>query len=86
MRLQGLIAFGIGLALTSGALAALAPTHPGRITEISVLIAANLAATVLRFLLYRHWVFGRPKRAPDAWHHQVPVHTTEMATQGERTN
>ena len=87
-QVKGLIAFGIGLALTSGALAVLGPTHPGRITEISVLIAANLAATVIRFLLFRHWVFGRPKRAPDAWHHQGPVivHTSEMATQGERTN
>ncbi len=87
-QVKGLIAFGIGLALTSGALAVLGPTHPGRITEISVLIAANLAATVIRFLLFRHWVFGSPKRAPDAWHHQGPVtvHTSEMATQGERTN
>jgi putative flippase GtrA len=84
-QVKGLIAFGIGLALTSGALAVLGPTHPGRITEISVLIAANLAATVIRFLLYRHWVFGRPTRAPDAWHHQGTVHTTAMATQGERT-
>jgi hypothetical protein len=74
--------------LTSGALAALAPTHPGRITEVSVLIAANLAATVIRFLLYRHWVFGRPKRATDAWRDPgiSTVHTSEMATQGERTN
>jgi len=83
-QVKGLIAFGIGLALTSGALAALG--HPGRIAEVLVLIAANLAATVLRFLLYRHWVFGKPKRALDAWHHQGTVHTTEMATQGERTN
>jgi len=87
-QVKGLIAFGIGLALTSGALAVLG--HSGRIAEVSVLIAANLAATVVRFLLYRHWVFGRPKRAPDAWRHQDPVissvHTTEMATQGERTN
>ena len=83
-QVKGLIAFGIGLALTSGALAALG--HPDRIAEVSVLIAANLAATVLRFLLYRHWVFGKPKPAPDAWHHQGTVHTTEMATQGERTN
>ena len=38
-----------------------------------MLIAANLAATVIRFVLYRHWVFGRPRRAPDAWrrHGQV---------------
>ena len=89
-QVKGLIAFGIGLALTSGALAALAPAHPGRITEVSVLIAANLAATVIRFLLYRHWVFGRPKRVPDAWHHRgqeiSTIHTSEMATQGERTS
>ncbi len=89
-QVKGLIAFGIGLALTSGALAALAPAHPGRLAEVSVLIAANLVATVIRFLLYRHWVFGRPKHAPDTWHHQgqviSTVHTSEMATQGERTN
>jgi putative flippase GtrA len=89
-QVKGLIAFGIGLALTSGALAALAPAHPGRLAEVSVLIAANLVATVIRFLLYRHWVFGRPKRAPDAWHHHglvvSTVHANEMATQGERTN
>ncbi len=89
-QVEGLIAVGIGLALTSGALAALGPTHPGRITEVTVLIAANLAATVIRFVLYRHWVFGRPRRAPDAWrrHGQVisTVRTNEMATQGERPN
>jgi putative flippase GtrA len=91
-QVKGLIAFGIGLALTSGALDVLhsGTAHPGRIAEVSVLIAANLAATVIRFLLYRHWVFGRPKRRPDAWHHQgqviSTVHTSEMATQGERTN
>jgi len=92
-QVKGLIAFGIGLALTSGALAALASAHPGRLAEISVLIAANLVATVIRFLLYRHWVFGGPKRTPEAWPDpgapaQVisTVHGNEMATQGERTN
>ncbi len=91
-QVKGLIAFGICLALTSGALA-LAPAHPGRLTEVGLLIAANLVATVVRFLLYRHWVFGGPKRAPDAWPGgtQVTMHpsdmaTQEMATQGERTN
>jgi len=59
-QVKGLIAFGIGLALTSGALAALhsGSAHPNRWTELSVLVAANLVATVIRFLLYRHWVFG----------------------------
>jgi putative flippase GtrA len=62
-QFKGLIAFGIGLALTSGALAALhsGAARPGRWTEVSVLIAANLVATVIRFLLYRHWVFGESR-------------------------
>jgi len=57
-QFKGLIAFGICLALTSGALAALG-TGAGRLAEVSALIAANLVATGLRFLLFRHWVFGR---------------------------
>jgi putative flippase GtrA len=63
-QVKGLIAFGIGLALTSGALAAL--HSPSRGLEISVLVAANLVATVIRFVLYRTWVFGRSK--PDRNH------------------
>ncbi|MFG3549252.1 glycosyltransferase [Streptomyces sp. NPDC047725] len=56
---QGLVVFGIGLALTSGSLAALsaASPEPAHSTELAVLVAANLAATVLRFLLLRAWVF-----------------------------
>jgi len=59
-QVKGLIAFGIGLALTSGALAAL-PAHTGRGLEVSVLVAANLVATVIRFVLYRTWVFGKSR-------------------------
>jgi putative flippase GtrA len=56
---KGLIAFGLGLALTSGSLAMLQAGHhhPGRVLEVSVLVAANLVATVIRFVLYRTWVF-----------------------------
>ncbi|KUO08743.1 bifunctional glycosyltransferase family 2/GtrA family protein [Streptomyces sp. DSM 15324] len=56
---QGLVVFAIGLALTSGSLVALnaATTQPAHSTELAVLVAANLAATVLRFLLFRAWVF-----------------------------
>ncbi|MEU5773305.1 bifunctional glycosyltransferase family 2/GtrA family protein [Streptomyces venezuelae] len=56
---QGLVVLAIGLALTSGSLAALdaASAHPAHATEVAVLLAANLAATVLRFLLLRAWVF-----------------------------
>lgn len=59
-QLQGLVVFGLGLALTSGSLAALAALAPGAAhwVELSVLVVANLAATVLRFLLLRIWVFG----------------------------
>ncbi|MFD5145910.1 glycosyltransferase [Streptomyces sp. NPDC058401] len=61
---QGLVVFAIGLALTSGSLAALgaASATPGHGTELAVLVTANLAATVLRFLLFRAWVF--PERRP----------------------
>jgi putative flippase GtrA len=64
---KGLITFGIGLALTSGALAALhsATPQPSRGLEVSVLVAASLVATVIRFVLYRTWVFGRSKSVYD---------------------
>jgi glycosyltransferase involved in cell wall biosynthesis len=55
-QFRGLIAFGAGLALTSGALAVLHSSS--RSLEVLVLITANLAATMLRFILYRGWVFG----------------------------
>jgi len=56
---RGLIAFAAGLALTSGALAALYATapRPGRAAELTVLVVANLTATLVRFGLYRSWVF-----------------------------
>ncbi|WNI16517.1 glycosyltransferase [Actinacidiphila sp. ITFR-21] len=56
---QGLVVFAIGLALTGGSLAALhaATPDPAHGTELAVLVAANLAATVLRFLLFRAWLF-----------------------------
>ncbi|MBM2619062.1 bifunctional glycosyltransferase family 2/GtrA family protein [Actinoplanes sp. LDG1-06] len=56
---QGLIVFGIGLGLTSGALALLGALHsaPAKPVELAVLILANLLATAVRFLLLRIWVF-----------------------------
>jgi putative flippase GtrA len=65
-QLRGLVAFGVGLAVTSGALAALhaTTTRPGRAAEVAVLIAANLAATAVRFMLYRSWVFRGAMDAP----------------------
>lgn len=63
---QGLVVFGLAWALTSGSLVLLAAEAPtaGRVTELVVLVVANLGATVLRFVLLRHWVF-RPRRPSD---------------------
>ena len=60
---QGLLVFGLGLALTSGSLSLLGSlaSRPPRLVEVAVLIAANLAATVLRFVLLREWVFAQPR-------------------------
>jgi putative flippase GtrA len=65
-QLQGLMVFGLALALTSGALAtlhALSP-RPARALELGVLTFANLVATVLRFVLLRSWVFRARRSAP----------------------
>jgi len=63
-QVEGLVVFGLGLALTSGSLALLTAvtTTPSRLVELSVLVGANAAATVLRFLLFRAWVF-HPRRS-----------------------
>jgi putative flippase GtrA len=62
-HLEGLTVFLLGLALTSGALALLGTlTVPGPVLELAILVLANLAATVLRFVLLRGWVFN-PRRA-----------------------
>ncbi len=56
---QGLLVFALGLGLTSGSLFVLnaLSSHPGRVLEISVLVLANAAATAVRFVLLRAWVF-----------------------------
>jgi len=54
-HVAGLVALAVALTLTSASLALLdvvAP-HRGRLTEIVVLVAANAAATLVRFLLLR---------------------------------
>ncbi len=56
---QGLVVFLVSLVMTSGSLAALhlADQQAARGAELAVLVASNLAATVVRFLLLRAWVF-----------------------------
>jgi putative flippase GtrA len=63
-QLQGLVVFALGLAMTSGALWLLDVfvTNPARSAELTVLVVANLAATLVRFLLLREWVFARRAR------------------------
>jgi putative flippase GtrA len=58
-HLEGLVVFGVGLALTSGSLAVLGhlTATPSQLVELTVLVAANAAATLLRFVLLRAWVF-----------------------------
>jgi putative flippase GtrA len=63
---QGLAVFGLALGVTASSLAllhALAPS-PSRPLELTVLVLANLAATVLRFVLLRGWVFRERRSAP----------------------
>ncbi len=57
---QGLVVFGLGLGLTSGALAALHAAAPAATAgaELAVVVTANLAATGLRFVLLRLWLYG----------------------------
>ncbi|MGZ8801104.1 MAG: glycosyltransferase [Mycobacterium sp.] len=62
-HLEGLIVFGIALSITSGALGLLHATTqaPHHLVELAVLVAANLLATTVRFVLLRGWVF-HPRR------------------------
>ncbi|QYN34327.1 bifunctional glycosyltransferase family 2/GtrA family protein [Pseudonocardia sp. DSM 110487] len=65
-QLQGLIVFALGLALTSGALAALHTWVPAasQAVELLVLIVANALSTLLRFVAYRSWIFRKPSARP----------------------
>ena len=62
-QVEGLVVFGLGLALTSGSLALLGALAPAAShgVELAVLVLANLGATLLRFVAYRAWVF-HPRR------------------------
>lgn len=65
-QVQGLAVFALALALTAGSLALLHHVAPdaSRALELSVLVVANLVATVLRFVLLRGWVFRERRSAP----------------------
>ena len=79
---QGLVVFAIGWGLTSGALALLAAAAPtaGRALQLTVLVLANLVATVVRFVLLRGWVFhDRDSHRPPA---ATPPRPARPATEG----
>jgi putative flippase GtrA len=59
-QIEGLMAFLVGLALTTGVLALL-PASASRWLELAGVIFANALATLVRFLLLRVWVFN-PRR------------------------
>ncbi len=61
-HLHGLLVFGFGLMITSGSLYLLHRFDPtvDKVVELSVLVLANLIATVVRFLALRQ-VFGRAR-------------------------
>jgi putative flippase GtrA len=58
-QLQGIVVFGVAWLITSGSLVALHAFHPtaGAHLQIAVLTAANLLATLVRFVMMRLWVF-----------------------------
>jgi putative flippase GtrA len=64
-HVQGLLVFALALALTSGSLGLLhtLDPHPSRLIELTALVSANAAATTLRFLLLRRWVFAPPRQS-----------------------
>ncbi|WP_093082559.1 glycosyltransferase [Pseudonocardia oroxyli] len=78
-QVQGLIVFGLALGLTTGALALLGALLPDahQAVEVAAIVAANLVATVLRFVLFRAWVF-RPRAAAGTAAAATPT-TTRIA-------
>ncbi|MBM7807638.1 putative flippase GtrA [Geodermatophilus bullaregiensis] len=65
-HLRGLAVLALTLTLTSGSLGLLhaVVAAPSRAAELTLLVAANAAAVLLRFLLLRGWVFRRHRPAP----------------------
>jgi putative flippase GtrA len=64
-QLEGGLAFAIGLALTTGAVAGLGLLAPNAShgTELAVLMGGNALATALRLVLLRLWVFNPRRRS-----------------------
>jgi putative flippase GtrA len=76
-QVQGLVVLGVGLVLTAGSLAVLHALAPdaSRALEVGVLVLANLGATLVRFLLFRSWVFSSARRGTTDRPVPVPAQT-----------
>jgi putative flippase GtrA len=59
-QVQGLIVFAVTLGFSSAALALLhgVSSHPGRWAETAVVAVATLAATLVKYLAMRRWMFS----------------------------
>ena len=80
----GLLALAVALVITSAALAGLeliAPRH-GRLTEIAVLVVANAAATLVRFLLLRSALIDRARSARMSPERSLATLSTSERTRG----
>ena len=88
-HVQGLVAFACGWALTASALALTAGLGHTPPMEVGVLTAANVLATVLRFVLLDRWVFRSATATPHT--HELGVRpsarciTQNPATADERS-
>lgn len=67
-QFRGLIVFGVAWGITAGSLALLHAARPDAsvLASLAVLTVANLVATVVRFLLFRLWVFRQQCQPADA--------------------
>jgi putative flippase GtrA len=76
-QVHGLVVLGVGLVLTAGSLAVLHALAPdaSRALEVGVLVLANLGATLVRFLLFRSWVFSSARRGTTDRPVPVPAQT-----------
>jgi putative flippase GtrA len=75
-QFQGLVIFILGLGLTSGVLFWLhsgPEPEPSRAIEVAAVVGANLLATLLKFIMFRVWVFKSPRRSLPAHAPVVPV-------------